>query len=229
MEVAMKVNDFPLLAAILGAVILVSPAGAAVRHHGSAGMSAHRAGPSVHAFHRTVAISSHRRLAHRGTVHAGHGFAGRYAYARRLGHGHGGAGNYGAAAVAGTYAGDGYAYSDYGGGAYGTGYVHRGCRWYRYHEPYNLPYRCRAYGYAYGGPLYAVSYGYGHPYGHWHGHHHRFAWSGGLHSGRRPAAFAGANHVHIDQAAHIAGERHFAAPHGAGGGRLARIGRPKLH
>jgi hypothetical protein len=236
----MKLNNFRVLAAIVGWVILASPTNAAVQHRGSTGMSAHRAGPSSHAFHQTAghvsrrpaAVGPRRRLAHGGTV-AAHGYAHRYSYAHRLGHryGYGGAGYYGGTAVVGTYGGG--EYSDYAGGGYRYGYgsLHHSCRWYYYHEPYNVPYRCRSYGYGYsyedGGPSYAVSYGYG--YGHWHGHD-RFAWSGGRHGGRHPTAFVGANHIHAGHPAHIAGEPHFATAHGGSGAHLARMGgHPRLH
>jgi hypothetical protein len=230
----MNLNNFRLLAAVLGGVILASPTSAAVQHHGSAGMSAHRASPSVHPSHRVVAVGAPRHLARGGMVHAAHGSVHSYGYAHRLGHryGYGRAGYYGGAAVVGTYVDGGYAYSDYGGGGYGYGYFHHhSCRWYYYHEPYNVPYRCRSHGYAYsyeyGGPSYTVSYG---GYRHWHGHSHRFAWSGGGHGGRHPTSFVRANHIRVSHPTHFAGGHYFAAPHAGGGARVARVGgHPKLH
>jgi hypothetical protein len=234
----MKFNEFRLLAAVLGGVILASPTSAAVQHHGSAGMSARHASPSSHALHqsagrvfnRTAAVGA-RRLAHGGRVHAGHGYAPRYSYAHRPGHGYGygSAGYYGASAVTGTYVDGAEGYSDYGGAGYGYGYLRRSCRWYSYHEPYNLPYRCRPHGYAYsyeyGGPSYSVSYGYGR----WHGHNHRLAWSGGGHNGRHPTSLVRTTDVHVRHPTHLAGGHHFEAPH-TGGARVARIGgHPKLH
>src|SRR5271170_5436525 len=126
----MNLSNFRLSAACLAAMILVSPTSAAV-HHGSASLSAHRAGPSSHAFHQSAGHVLHqtaggrgpRHFARAGGVHAGHGYAHRYGYAHRLGHRYG-YGGYGGSAVVGTYAGGGYAYSDYGGGGYGYGYLH---------------------------------------------------------------------------------------------------------
>jgi hypothetical protein len=227
----MRSNDFRLLAAVLSAVILVAPTSAAVRHHGPAGLSAHRASPSSqaihrtagHAFHRTASTGGHRHLAHGGAVHASH------AYVHRFGHRYG----YGGAVVAGTYAGGGYAYPYYGGVgySYGYGYAHHSCRWYYYHEPYDVPYRCRAHGYAYsyeyGEPSYAVSYDYG--YRRFY-HHHRSTWSGTWQGGRHPSAYVRANRIHIGHPTHIAGEHHLAAPHVGGAARFARMGgHPKLH
>jgi hypothetical protein len=222
----MEFKDFRLVAAVLGGVILASPTSAAVKPHGSAGMSAHRMGPSSHAFDQSAGRVFHRTAGgeRAGVVHAG--YARRYA--DRLGHryGYGGAGYYGGAAVVGTYVA-GEAYSDYGGGGYR--YIHRSCRWYYYHEPYNTPYRCRPHGYAYsyeyGGPSNAVSYGYGH----WHGHNPRLPWNGGRHAGHHPTSLVGATHIHVSHATHFAGGPRFAIPHG-GGARIARIGGPpKLH
>jgi hypothetical protein len=236
----MNFRNFRLSAACLGAMILASPTSGAVHHHGSAGMSAHRASPSAHAFHesaghvfhQTAGSRGQRHLARAGEVRAGHGYAHAYGYAHRPGRRYG-YGGYGGPAVVGTDGGDGYAYSDYGDGGYGYGYgyLHRSCRWYYYHEPYNVPYRCRPHGYAYsyeyGGPSYAGSYG---AYGRWHGHSHRFAWSGGGHGGRHPTSFVRANHIRVGHSTHLAGGHHFAGPHAGGGARVARVGgHPKLH
>jgi len=56
----MNFGNFRLSAACLGAMILASPTSAAVHHHGSAGMSAHRASPSSHAFHQSAGLAFHQ-------------------------------------------------------------------------------------------------------------------------------------------------------------------------
>jgi hypothetical protein len=75
----MKFKDFRLVATVLGGVMLLaSPTSAAVKPHGSAGMSAHRTGPSSHTFHQSAGRVFHRtaggerHLARAGVVHAGY-------------------------------------------------------------------------------------------------------------------------------------------------------------
>jgi len=218
----MKAKEFRVLAAVLGATMLVSPASAAVHHHGPIGISAHRSSSGVHAFHGTAAIGG--RAAHRA---AGHAHPHLYSYARRGGHryAYGGAVHVGGGY--GTYIGGGYAYP-YHGASYGYRHFHHSCWWYYHHEPYSVPSWCGSYGYSYsygyGGPSYVGSYGHGYL----HGHRQHYAWSGEGRRGRQhPSAFGRA---HASRFAHIDAGHHFATQHLGGAAHFARVGgHPKIH
>jgi hypothetical protein len=185
-----------------------------VRHQGL-GVAIHRsAGTAAHVVHRAGA-SGHRFVSSAGRRVLS---SRRYSYGRHY--------RYGGYAVTGGTTGGGYYSSGYYSGDYGYAYsYHHSCGWYYYHEPYNLPYRCRAHGYSYGyaEPSYGYSYSYGSSsaYGYqaggaWRGGHYRhYAVHGGshrlmaagvhahggahmvAHGGPHPAAHGGHAHGHL--------------------------------
>jgi hypothetical protein len=190
-----------------------------IRHSRSPAIAVHRSGaPAAHAFRGTALGGGHRLVSARAHV------ANRR-YASVHGHSRGWRGyGYGGAALAGRVVAES-GYSTYGGRyyseGYGYGYLHgHSCRWYAYHEPYNIPYRCRgSYGYSYG--YVAPSYGYGYEYGHSYSYryHSGGAWRGGYHN-----HYATTGDAH--RSTHLAGARVHSAPHfvARGGPRFAAHG-----
>jgi hypothetical protein len=198
-----------------------------IRHSRSPAIAVHRsATPVAHAFRGTASRGGHRLVSAR--THVANR---RYAFGHARSHSWRGYSYRGVAYAGGTVGESGY--PTYGGGyyseGYGYSYLHgHSCRWYAYHEPYNMPYRCRgSYGYSYGyvAPSYGYGYGYGHSYsyryhsgGAWRGgYHHHYAMTGGAH---RSTHLAGAR---VHGAPHFVahGGTHMVAgsgPHLAGGG-----------
>lgn len=207
---ALRVSAIALGAAamaLLAPLWLASPAlaKAEARRHAPAVGAVHR--PAVaHVFHGGGVRGDQRFVSPRARI------SGRYAHGYgRHGRGHG----YGGAFVVG---GGGYSYPYYYSG-YGEGYRygysrHHSCRWYYYHEPYDLPYRCQGYySYGYGAPSYGYtsgSYRYGGRVGgHWgrrYAVHH--GWRGSTHIAGGAAPTRGARIV-------THGGPHFAAHVGA--------------
>jgi len=84
--------------------------------------------------------------------------------------------------------------------AYGYGYRHHSCWWYRHFDPADMPAWCGAYGYSYGyGPAYA--YGYG-PYG--------FGYSYGIFGRRFDRDRFERRHFAFDRTRHFDNTRNFA-------------------
>jgi hypothetical protein len=162
----------------------------AVAIHPSPGAAAHvvhRAGAGGHRF---VSSGARTRVSSR---RYGHNFGRHYP-----------SGEY---AVTGKTIGGGYVYPAYASGYYSGDYgyaspYHHSCGWYHYHEPYNLPYRCRAHGYSYGyiAPSYGYRYAYGSSSGYGYqaggGHYRHYA----VHGGSRRMMAAG---VRIHGGAHM--------------------------
>jgi hypothetical protein len=173
-----------------------------VHHQGSAAAIHRSAGAAAHVVQRAGA-SGHRVVSSRGRTVAS---SRRYGYGRHY--------RYGGYAVAGSSSGS---YS----GDYGYGYsYHRSCGWYYSHEPYNLPYRCRAHDYSYGyaEPSYGYSYAYGSSSG--YGHQAGGAWRGG-HS--RHYAVHGGSHRMMTASVRPHGGAHMVAQ---GGPRMVAHGGP---
>ena len=206
-EAAMTRGTFRLPAIVLGAagfvllLPLVSPSLAiaktdvhrqrsAVAIHPSPGAAAHvvhRAGASGHRF---VSSGAHTVVS-----------------SRRYSHNFGRHYHSGGYAVTGTTIDGGYIYPSYASGYYSRDYgyaspYHHSCGWYHYHEPYNLPYRCRAHGYSYSyiAPSNGYRYAYGSSSGYGYqagaGHYRHYA----VHGGSRRMMAAG---VHTHGGAHM--------------------------